>query len=186
MSTVESSSTAISLPTGTWNVDKVHSSVEFQVKHLGIASVKGQFKEFEGTLEVGPDGARAYGKANVASIDTREPQRDAHLLSADFFDVENNPEITFQSTSFRQLDEDTFEVEGDFTIHGVTQKLKLNVTLEGTETDHEGNDRVGLSANAQISRADYGMKFNMALGSGNVVVSDKVKIQLDLSAVKAA
>src|ERR1700678_1525258 len=104
MSTVESSGAAIALPTGTWNVDPVHSSVEFQVKHLGIASVKGQFKEFEGTLEVGPDGARGYGKVNVASVDTREPQRDAHLRSADFFDVENNPEISFQSSSFRQLD----------------------------------------------------------------------------------
>jgi polyisoprenoid-binding protein YceI len=186
MSTVESSSAAISLPTGTWNVDPVHSSVEFQVKHLGIATVKGQFKEFEGTLEVGPDGARAYGKVNVASVDTREPQRDAHLRSADFFDVENNPEITFQSTSFRQLDEDIYEVEGDFTIHGVTQTLKLNVTLEGTETDPQNNERVGLSATAQINRSDHGMKFNMALGSGNVVVSDKVKILLDVSAVKAA
>jgi polyisoprenoid-binding protein YceI len=186
MSAAESATTQISLPAGTWNVDPVHSSVEFQVKHLGIASVKGQFKEFEGTLEVGPDGARAYGKANVASVDTREPQRDAHLRSADFFDAENNPEITFQSTSFRQLDEDAYEVEGDFTIHGVTQTLKLDVTLEGTETDHEGNDRVGLSASAQISRGDYGMRFNMALGSGNVVVGDKVKILLDVSAVKAA
>jgi polyisoprenoid-binding protein YceI len=185
MSTVESSGAAIALPTGTWNVDPVHSSVEFQVKHLGIATVKGQFKEFEGTLEVGPDGARAYGKVNVASIDTREPQRDEHLRSADFFDVENNPEITFQSSSVRQLDEDTYEVEGDFTIHGVTQTLKLNVSLEGTETDPQGNERVGLAATAQISRGDYGMKFNMALGSGNVVVSDKVKILLDVSAVKA-
>ncbi|HTA13072.1 MAG TPA: YceI family protein [Solirubrobacteraceae bacterium] len=186
MSTAESSATQISLPAGTWNVDPVHSSVEFQVKHLGIATVKGHFKEFEGTLEVGPDGARAHGKVNVASVDTREPQRDQHLRSADFFDVENNPEITFQSTSFRQLDEDTYEVEGDFTIHGVTQTLKLNVSLEGTETDPQGNERVGLSATAQISRSDYGMKFNMALGSGNVVVSDKVKILLDVSAVKAA
>ncbi|HLH14824.1 MAG TPA: YceI family protein [Solirubrobacteraceae bacterium] len=187
MSTTETSAqTQVALPTGTWQVDPVHSSVEFQVKHLGIASVKGQFKEFEGTLEVGPDGARAFGKVDVASVDTREPQRDAHLRSPDFFEVETHPHITFESTSFRQLDEDTFEVQGEFTIHGVTRPLKLDVTLEGTETDHEGNPRVGLSASAQINRSDYGMKFNMALGSGNVVVGDKVKILLDISAVKTA
>lgn len=185
MSSPESTATQTSLPTGTWNVDPVHSSVEFQVKHLGIATVKGHFTEFEGTLEVGPDGANAHGTVKVASVDTREPQRDAHLRSADFFDAENIPEITFSSTSIRPVDEDTFEIEGDFTIHGVTQPLKLQATLEGTETDPQGNARVGLSATAQINRSDHGMKFNMALGSGNVVVSDKVKILLEISAVKA-
>jgi polyisoprenoid-binding protein YceI len=173
------------LPTGTWKIDPVHSSIEFQVKHLGIATVKGQFKEFEGTLEVGADGASIYGTVQTASVDTREPQRDAHLRSADFFDVEQNPQITFKSTSVRAIDDEDFEVEGDFTVHGITRPLKLTATLEGTETDHEGHARVGVSANAQISRADHDMKFNMALGSGNVVVGDKVKIQLDLSTVKA-
>jgi polyisoprenoid-binding protein YceI len=186
MSTPESTATQTALPTGTWNVDPIHSSVEFQVKHLGIATVKGHFNDFEGTLEVGPDGAKAHGSVKVASIDTREPQRDAHLRSADFFDAENLPEITFTSTSIQQLDEDEFAIEGDFTIHGVTQPLKLHATVEGTETDPGGNERVGLSASAQINRSDYDMKFNMALGSGNVVVSDKVKILLDISAVKAS
>jgi polyisoprenoid-binding protein YceI len=183
---VSTAAAQISLPTGTWDVDPVHSSVEFQVKHLGIATVKGHFNEFEGKLEVGPDGAKAHGKAVVASVDTREPQRDAHLRSADFFDAESHPEITFDSTAIRQLDEDTFEIEGDFTIRGVTKTLTLKATLEGTETDPQGNARVGLSASAQINRSDYGVKFNMALGSGNVAVGDKVKILLDVSAVKAA
>jgi len=174
-----------SLPTGTWNVDPVHSSVEFQVKHLGIATVKGQFKEFEGTLEVTPEGVRAYGTVETASVDTREPQRDGHLRSADFFDVDQHPQITFQSTAIRPIDEESFEIEGDFTLHGITQPLKLIATLEGTETDPQGNERVGISATAQINRSDHDMKFNMALGSGNVVVSDKVKILLDVSAVKA-
>lgn len=179
--------TQTSLPTGTWQVDPVHSSVEFHVKHLGIATVKGQFKEFEGTLEVAPDGgSRAYGTVKVASVDTREPQRDDHLRSPDFFDVGQYPEIAFQSTAIRPLDEDTFEIEGDLSIHGVTRSLTLNATLEGTETDPQGNPRVGLSASAQINRSDYEMKFNMALGSGNVVVGDKVKILLEISAVKAA
>jgi polyisoprenoid-binding protein YceI len=178
--------TPTALPTGTWNVDPVHSSVEFHVKHLGIATVKGQFKEFEGTLDVGPDGSNAYGTVKVASVDTREPQRDAHLRSPDFFDVDQYPEIAFQSTDIRALDEDTFEIDGDLSIHGVTRALTLNATLEGTETDPQGNPRVGLSASAQINRSDYEMKFNMALGSGNVVVGDKVKILLEISAVKAA
>jgi polyisoprenoid-binding protein YceI len=178
-------STATALPTGTWNVDSVHSSVEFQVKHLGIATVKGQFTEFEGTLEVSPDNTVAYGTVKTASVNTREPQRDEHLRSADFFDAEQNPEINFRSTAITPVDEDEFEIEGDITIHGVTGPLKLKATLEGTETDPQGNDRVGVSAAGQIDRKDFGMTFNAALGSGNLLVSDKVKIQLDISAVKA-
>jgi polyisoprenoid-binding protein YceI len=186
MSTPETTATQTPLPTGTWKVDPVHSSVEFQVKHLGIATVKGQFKEFEGTLEVTPEGVSAYGTVETASVDTREPQRDGHLRSADFFDADQHPQITFQSTAVRAIDDEDFEIEGDFTVHGVTRPLKLIATLEGTETDPQGNPRVGLSAVAQINRSDHDMKFNMALGSGNVVVSDKVKILLDISAVKAA
>jgi polyisoprenoid-binding protein YceI len=175
----------VSLPTGTWKVDAVHSSVEFQVKHLGIATVKGQFTEFDGTLEVSPENTVAYGTVQVASVDTREPARDEHLRSPDFFDAAQYPEISFRSTAIKPVDEDTLEIDGDLSIHGVTRPLTLTATLEGTETDPQGNDRVGLSATAQINRGDYGMKFNMALGSGNVVVSDKVKILLDFSAVKA-
>jgi polyisoprenoid-binding protein YceI len=185
MSTTTSVSTATtSLPTGTWRVDPIHSSVEFHVKHLGIATVKGQFKEFEGTLEVTDSGARAHGTVEVASVDTREPQRDAHLRSADFFEVESFPQIAFQSTAIRPLNEDEFEIDADLTIHGVTNSVTLKAVFEGAETDPQGNDRVGVSASAQISRGDYGMKFNAALGSGNVVVSDKVKILVDVSAVK--
>jgi polyisoprenoid-binding protein YceI len=182
---LESSTVATALPTGTWNVDPVHSSVEFHVKHLGIATVKGKFKEFQGTLEVTPDGANAHGTVQVASVDTGEPQRDAHLRSDDFFDAENLPEIAFQSTSIVPTGDEEFEITGDFTIHGVTRPITLAATLEGTETDPQGNLRVGVSATAQINRSDYDMKFNMALGSGNVVVSDKVKILLEISAVKA-
>jgi polyisoprenoid-binding protein YceI len=176
------------LPAGTWKVDPIHSSVEFHVKHLGIATVKGQFKEFEGTLEVtgAGAGARAYGTVEVASVDTREPQRDEHLRSADFFEVESFPQIAFESTAIRPLDDDEFEIDANLTIHGVTNSVTLKASFEGAETDPQGNDRVGVSATAQISRGDYGMKFNAALGSGNVVVSDKVKLLVDVSAVKAA
>ena len=183
--TAVASGTATPLPTGTWKVDPAHSSVEFQVKHLGIATVKGVFTDFEGTLEVGPEGVSAYGSVKVASVDTREPQRDGHLRSPDFFDADQYPEITFKSTAIRPIDDEDFEIEGDFTVHGITRPLKLKATVEGTETDPQGNERVGLSATAQINRSDHEMKFNMALGSGNVVVSDKVKILLEISAVKA-
>jgi polyisoprenoid-binding protein YceI len=172
------------LPTGTWKVDPVHSSVEFQVKHLGIATVKGQFTEFEGTLEIGADGARASGSVEVASVDTREAQRDAHLRSADFFEVESFPRIEFASTAIRPLDEDELEIDADLTIHGVTQPVTLKAVFEGAETDPQGNERVGVSASAQINRSQFGMKFNAALGSGNVVVSDRVKILVEVSAVK--
>jgi polyisoprenoid-binding protein YceI len=178
--------TQTGIPTGTWKVDPVHSSVEFQVKHLGIATVKGQFKEFEGTLEVTPEGTRAYGKVNVASVDTREPQRDEHLRSPDFFEAENYPEITFQSTSIQPVDEDTFELEGDLTIRAITRRVALKAVLEGAATDPQGNERVGLSLVGEINRSDHDMKFNMALGGGNMLVSDKVKILLDISAIKAA
>jgi polyisoprenoid-binding protein YceI len=177
--------TKTSLPTGTWKVDAVHSSVEFQVKHLGIATVKGQFTDFEGTLEVSEDGARGYGTVKVQSVNTREPQRDEHLRSADFFDVSEYPEISFQSTSISALEDDEFEITGELQIHGVTREVTLKAALEGTETDPQGNPRVGVSAHTQINRSDFEMKFNAALGSGNLVVSDKVKIQLDISAVKA-
>lgn len=182
----DSSTIATALPTGTWTIDPVHSSVEFAVKHVGIATVKGRFNEFEGRLEVGPDGAVASGSVEVQSVDTGEKQRDDHLRSADFFEVDAHPRIEFRSTAITSTGEDELEIDGEITIHGVTRPIKLAAELDGTETDHQGQERVGLSASAQISRADFGMKFNAALGSGNLVVSDKVKIQVEVSAVKAA
>ncbi len=177
--------TETSLPTGTWKVDPVHSSVEFQVKHLGIATVKGQFNEFEGALEIGPTGAQAYGTVKTASVNTREPARDDHLRSADFFEADTYPEIAFSSTAIRSTGEDEFEIDGDLTIHGVTRNVTLKGELEGAEQDPQGNDRIGVSAYGQINRSDFEMRFNAALGSGNVVVSDKVKILVNVSAVKA-
>ena len=186
-STAPQATAAGVLPTGTWKVDPVHSSVEFQVKHLGIATVKGLFKEFEGTLEVGPEGALAYGTVQTASVDTREPQRDEHLRSADFFEVEKYPEIGFRSTAIETTGEDEFRIVGDLSIHGITRSVTLQGTLEGIEPeDPQGNTRVGLSAAGQINRSDYEMRFNAALGSGNVVVGDKVKILVEVSAVKQA
>jgi polyisoprenoid-binding protein YceI len=176
------------VPTGTWNIDPAHSSVEFQVKHLGIATVKGHFNEFEGALEIGENGlpVKAYGSVTVESVDTREEQRDAHLRSADFFDAENHPKLTFSATAIEPVDEDTFKVTGELTIHGVTRTVTFDAEVQGVEQDPWGNERFAVEVTGQIKRSDFGMTFNQALGSGNMLVSDKVKINLDISAVKAA
>jgi polyisoprenoid-binding protein YceI len=176
------------VPTGTWSVDPAHSSVEFAVKHMGIANVRGKFNDFEGTLEVREDlaSSRAHGSVKVASISTNEEQRDAHLRSPDFFDAEGHPEITFESTRIEPIDGDSSRVFGDLTMHGVTREVKLDVVLQGTDVDPWGNERVGLEVVGVLSRSDFDMKFNQALGSGNMLVGDKVNVSLDISAVKQA
>jgi len=180
--------TSTLIPTGTWTADPSHSKAGFAVKHMGIATVRGEFKEFEGTLEVGDDlsTARAYGTVKLASVDTNEPQRDEHLRSADFFDVDQYPELTFESTSIEPIDDETFRITGNLSLHGVTGEVVLEAEVQGSDIDPWGNERVGLEITGQLSRGDYGMKFNQALGSGNMLVADKVKLALDVSAVKQA
>lgn len=180
------STTATALPTGTWNVDPTHSHVTFSVRHIGISKVRGEFGTYEGRLEIADDGTlTASGSVDVASIDTSDENRDGHLKSSDFFDVENHPRITFQSTGFTAIDEDTYDITGDLTMHGVTKPITLRAELGGAETDPFGNPRVGLDVTGELSRSDFDMKFNMVLGSGNLAVSDKVKLELDISAIKA-
>ena len=178
-------SATTAVPTGTWAADKGHSRVGFAVKHLGIATVRGHFAEFEGSFEVGDDLASSKITASVqtASVDTAEAARDEHLRSAEFFNVEEHPEMTFESTSI-SADGSDITITGDLTIAGVTNEITLSAEVLGTETDPWGNERVGLEISGSISRGDFGMKFNQALGSGNVLVGDKVKIDLDISAVK--
>jgi polyisoprenoid-binding protein YceI len=176
--------TATLIPTGTYTVDPSHSRIGFAVKHLGIATVRGEFGTFEGSLALTEDGAVVTGSVAAASVDTNEPQRDAHLRSPDFFDVERFPEIGFRSTAIRPVDDETFEIAGELTLHGVTREIALTAEIQGTEVDPWGNERVGLEITGQLNRADFGMKFNQALGSGNMLVSDKVKLSLDISAVK--
>jgi polyisoprenoid-binding protein YceI len=179
------SATTTLVPTGTWTVDPAHSKVGFAVKHMGIATVRGVFKEFSGTLQVGEE-IVASGAAQTASVDTNEQQRDDHLRSPDFFDAATHPELTFASTAIEADGEDEFTITGDLTIHGVTRPVQLKAEIQGVDVDPWGNERVGLEITGQISRGDFGMTFNQALGSGNVLVSDKVKLALDISAVKQA
>ncbi len=185
MSTVTVTTTAV--PTGTWTVDQSHSKVGFAVKHMGIATVRGEFTDFAGALEIGEDlsTAKIRGTVKAASVDTNEPQRDAHLRSGDFFDAESYPEITFESTRIEPIDEDTFRITGNLTMRGVTSEIVLNAEINGVDIDPYGNEKVGLGVTGQLSRGDYGMTFNQALGSGNMLVADKVKLALDISAAKA-
>jgi polyisoprenoid-binding protein YceI len=183
---MSATSTSILIPTGTWSVDPAHSKVGFAVKHMGIATVRGEFTEFQGALEIGEDlrSAKVYGTVSAQSVDTNEPQRDEHLRSADFFDVAHYPELRFEATEIEELDEDEFRITGQLTIHGVTNPIVLHAEVQGTDIDPWGNERVGLEVTGQLSRGDYGMKFNQALGSGNMLVGDKVNLALDISAVK--
>ena len=142
------------IPTGTWTVDPAHSSVEFSVKHMGIANVRGKFTEFEGTLEMKEKLAacRARGSVKVASIDTGEGQRDDHLRSPDFFNVEEFPEITFEATRVEAIDNESSRVYGNLTMHGVTREIKLEVVIQGT-TPTRGATRAPASRSSARSRA---------------------------------
>jgi polyisoprenoid-binding protein YceI len=173
------------IPTGRWTVDPAHSSVEFSVKHMGIANVRGKFTEFEGTLEVKEklSDCGAQGTVKVASVDTGEPDRDEHLRSSDFFNVEEFPEITFESTHVEAIDEECSRVAGNLTMHGITKEIKLDVLIQGADEDPWGKTRAGLEVIGTLNRGDFDMKFNQALGSGNVLVGDKVKMALEISAV---
>jgi polyisoprenoid-binding protein YceI len=183
-----SSSKSTLVPAGTWSVDPTHSTVGFSVKHLGIATVRGKFEDFAGTLEIGEgdETARAYGTVQGVSINTGDAGRDEHLRSADFFGVEANPELRFESNEVRRVDEDTFEITGELTMNGVTKPLTLTAEVQGEETDPWGNERVALEVTGQLNRGDWNMTFNQALGSGNLLVGEKVKLQLDIAAVKQA
>jgi len=175
------------LAAGTWNIDPVHSEVGFVVRHVMVSKVKGVFSKFEGAITVDEDPLKSKVEATIdaSSIDTREAQRDAHLRSSDFFDVETHPEIRFVSTSAARAGDD-FKVTGDLTIHGVTRPVDLALELNGVGPDPWGGLRAGFSATTEISRADFGIVFNIPLDGGGVVVGDKIKIYLEIEAVLAS
>jgi polyisoprenoid-binding protein YceI len=178
--------TRTGIPTGTWTIDPVHSKVGFAVKHMGVATVRGEFREFEGTIEVGEDleSSRAYGTVKASSVDTNQEQRDEHLRSADFFDAEVHPELRFESQRIEALDDETLLIFGELTLNGVTRELELQAEVVGVGLGAGDEERIGLEVTGRLSRRDYGMRFNAALGSGNAVVADKVKLVLDIAAVK--
>jgi len=171
----------------TWSIDPAHSHVEFSVKHLMIATVKGRFGVVRGTVttdETDPAKGHAEIEIDADSIDTREPQRDAHLRSADFFDVETFPKLTFRSTKIADVNGSAFTLIGDLTIHGVTREVPLDVVSEGRGKDPWGGERAGFSATGRIKRSDFGLTWNQVLETGGFVVGDEIRIAVDVELVR--
>ena len=174
--------------TTTWNLDPAHSSVEFAVKHLMISTVKGRFADVRGSLvtdESKPGASTVQVEIGVASIDTRNEQRDAHLRSPDFFDAESHPTLVFTGKRVEGDVTGSFRLTGDLTIRGVTREITLDVENEGTARDPWGGERSAFSAKGKFSRADFGLTWNQALEAGGVMVSDEVKVTIDAQFVKA-
>ncbi|MGH9247324.1 MAG: YceI family protein [Acidimicrobiales bacterium] len=172
---------------GTYVLDDVHTHVGFVVRHLMIAKVKGRFTSFRGTLTVAdePSDSRIDVTIDSASVDTRDEGRDAHLRSADFFEAERFPTITYQSTKVTRAGGDRWVVDGDLTIHGVTKPVRLDVTFEGgVSPDPFGNARTGFSATGQLNREDFGLTWNAALESGGVLVGKDVKIDIEAELIR--
>jgi polyisoprenoid-binding protein YceI len=175
------------VPAGIWKIDPTHSSIEFQVKHMMIATVKGRFTDFDGTLEVGDDGAlTARGTVEVASIDTHEPKRDAHLRSSEFFGSKTHPQMTFASTEITPLGEGRLRIVGDLTIKGTTRSVELLGEVGGIGVDPWGSERVGLEAHGEINREDFGLTWNRTLEAGSALVATNVRIEVAISAVRAS
>jgi polyisoprenoid-binding protein YceI len=174
--------------TGTWEFDTAHSSIEFVVRHLMMAKVRGSFGDFRGSIEIGDtlETSKVEVEIQVASVDTRDAQRDGHLTSADFFDAEQHPTITFRSTAVRDLGGSNYAVDGDLTLLGTTKPVILDLTYQGTARDPWGNDKAVFSAEAEIDREDWGLTWNQALETGGVLVGKKAKIEIEVEAVKPA
>ena len=173
--------------TGTWVIDPVHSFAEFAVKHMMVATAKGRFTTFEGTLQLDPthpERSSAVVTIDIASIDTGNAQRDAHLRTDDFFLAEQHPTATFRSTRVARVDDDRARVYGDLTIRGVTKEIALDVEFEGQGKDAYGKERAGFTATTAFDRLDFGIKWNPALETGGVVVSNRVKITATIAAVR--
>jgi polyisoprenoid-binding protein YceI len=184
------STSTISQPTtATWKIDSAHSSVQFKVKHMMISNVKGEFASVTGTVELN-DGditkSRVEASIDAASINTREPQRDAHLKSADFLDAEKFPTITFTSKSIQKKPSGDLAVAGDLTIHGVTRPVVFEAEEPSAPTkDPWGGTRIGLSATTRINRKDFGLTWNSTLETGGILVGEEVSITLDVQLVQA-
>ncbi|MFG2427964.1 YceI family protein [Streptomyces sp. NPDC048590] len=180
---------ALAALTGTYTIDPAHSSIGFTVRHAMVTNVRGSFGEHEGTLELdgsNPAASTATIDVKISSVDTGISDRDGHLVSGDFFDAEKFPLMTFRSTGAEQLGGDAYRITGDLTIKDVTRPLSIDLEFNGSATDPYGNQRVGFEGSAEILRSDWGLTYNAALETGGVLVGDKVKLNFDISAIKAA
>ncbi|MFD0146542.1 MULTISPECIES: YceI family protein [unclassified Streptomyces] len=180
---------ALAALTGEYTIDPAHSSIGFTVRHAMVTNVRGSFGDHEGTLQLdgsNPGASAASIDIKISSVDTGIGDRDTHLRSGDFFDAEQFPLMTFRSTEAEQLGGDKYRMTGDLTIKDVTKPLSIDLEFNGTATDPYGNERVGFEGSAEILRSDWGLTWNAALETGGVVVSDKVKLNFDISAIKNA
>jgi polyisoprenoid-binding protein YceI len=171
-----------------WGFDVAHSSISFWVRHLMVSKVHGRFTTWTGTLEfdeANPAASRLEVEIDVASIDTREPQRDAHLRSPDFFDAAKYPHITFKAAGAAPAGSRRFRVNGDLTIHGVSRPVTLDVEYAGRVKDPWGGERAGFSARTTINRKDYGLTWNQVIEGGGIMVDDKVEISIEAEAVRS-
>ncbi|HVL97780.1 MAG TPA: YceI family protein [Egibacteraceae bacterium] len=170
---------------GTYAIDPDHSVVEFVVRHLGLAKVRGRFNEFEGMIDIAEDIEQSSARVTIqaASIDTRSPDRDTHLRSGDFLDAENHPALEFRSTHVRH-EGGEWLVDGELTVAGVTRPVTLDVEFEGAATDPWGNVRIGFSAGTRLNREDFGLTWNQALETGGWLVGKDVRIELSVEAIR--
>ena len=172
-----------------WNIDTSHSQVNFSAKHMGIMTVRGHFNEVQASIDFNEDDFTASSveaTIDAASLATNDAKRDEHLRSADFLDVANYPTITFKSTGIERAAHDRYAMTGDLTLHGVTRPVTLDVVYSGQIKDPWGNSRAGFSAEGAINRKDWGLGFNAVLETGGLVVSEEVKLALEVEAVKPA
>jgi polyisoprenoid-binding protein YceI len=173
------------IPTGTYTIDPTHSGVGFEVKHMGIATVRGAFKKFAGTVDATGDAPRLEGTVEVSSVDTGEENRDGHLQSPEFFDVQQYPQITFHSTATDATDGE-ITLKGEITIKGTTKPIELTGTLAENGQDPWGKERIGFEVEGKIDRREFDLKWNQTLPNGNLLVSNEVKLVVSVSAVKEA
>ena len=170
--------------TGAWKIDPIHSDVSFTVRHMMVSKVRGNFTAFDGRIVTAenPLESAVTAEIDLASINTGNEQRDGHIRSADFFDVENHPKMTYRSTSLSPAGDD-WAIEGELTLHGVTKSVPLKLELNGFTPDPYGGQRAGFSATAEISRKQFGIDISLPMETGGVVVGDKISIQLEIEAV---
>ncbi len=175
------------MATTKWAIDPTHSEIGFKVKHMMFTNVSGKFENYDATITTDGDNfenASISFSADVNSVDTRNADRDNHLKSADFFDAENHPKLTFKASSFTKVDDDNYELSGDLSLRGVTKFVKLPVEFSGLMKDPWGNTKAGLNISGKISRKDWGLNWNSALETGGVLVSDDVRLNIELQLVK--
>jgi polyisoprenoid-binding protein YceI len=171
--------------TGTWQIDTTHSDVSFSVRHMMVSKVRGQFTDFEGTIVTAAEPTESSVTATIKldSIDTRNAQRDEHIRSADFFEVEKYPTMTYRSTSLADNGDGTWTLDGELSLHGVTKNVALQLELNGFTADPYGGQRAGFSATTELNRRDFGIDISLPMDGGGVVVGDKITVSLEIEAV---